>query len=93
MLCLSPQIDWRAPGRVKQRVVLVDDPAEDIMATDRPDVLRPFRGFGHGEVEAPVGTGSVVMADVVAEDRFELAARIGDLGSGPFWLISRLGCN
>jgi hypothetical protein len=34
------------------------------MATDLPEALRLRYRFGHVEVEAAVGTGPVVMADV-----------------------------
>ena len=37
--------------------VLMDQPAKDVTATDRPNMVQRQWRLGHGEVEAPVGTG------------------------------------
>jgi hypothetical protein len=52
----------------------VDDAAEDVMTADRAGMRRSRTRLGHGEVQASMGTGLVVMADVSAEDRLELTA-------------------
>jgi hypothetical protein len=48
-------------------LVLVDDPAEDVMATDWPAMVEAGAWLGYGEAEAPVWPGLVVVAHVLVE--------------------------
>ena len=63
---------------LRRALVFVDYPAEDVMATDRPEMLHLRHGLGHVKVEASMGTRLVVVADVVAQDRAELMAGDGE---------------
>ena len=53
-------------------LVLVDDAPEDVLAADRPAVTVLRAWLGHGELQASVGPGPVVVAHITAKDGLEL---------------------
>jgi hypothetical protein len=53
-------------------LVLVDDPAEDVMAADWPAMFEGGAWLGYGEVEAPVRAGLVVVEHVLVEHPLEM---------------------
>ena len=61
-----------SPGPSGSAFVLVDDAAQDVVANNLATVVRRGVGLGHSQMEASVGTGPVIVPDVLAKHRLEL---------------------
>ena len=67
MMCPVVSGPRRSAPVAGSALVLVDDPAEDVIAADWPAMVETGAWLGHSEAEAPVRPGLVVVAHVLVK--------------------------